>query len=153
MKIFLLPIFGALVLFLLQIGILPTTTVAVDIDVVPSSTRTTHDDSNNKNNNNMNKKQKWPWHHHKKHQDTNEAKADEIHVLPGWQDDLPSRMFAGYVDAGTKREENTTYQLHEHYFFVESENDPLKDPLVVWTNGGPGASSMFGLFLELGYVL
>ena len=91
----------------------------------------------------------WPW-HKKKHKDTQEAKADEILVLPGWQDALPSRMFSGLVDAGTKIEGNSTYHLHEHYFFVESEGDPLKDPLVIWTNGGPGASSMFGLFIELG---
>jgi len=34
--------------------------------------------------------------------------------------------------------------------YIESENDPKNDPVVVWTNGGPGASSMFGLFIELG---
>lgn len=92
----------------------------------------------------------WPFCKKKKHKDTKEAKADEIKVLPGWQQELPSRMFSGLVDAGAKPEGNVTYQLHEHYFFVESEGDPLKDPLVIWTNGGPGASSMFGLFVELG---
>ncbi|CAB9528207.1 Carboxypeptidase Y homolog A [Seminavis robusta] len=89
----------------------------------------------------------WPW----KKKDTKEALSDEIHVLPGWEDVLPSRMFSGIVDAGNKTDDNgTTFHLHEHYFFVESEGDSDKDPLVVWTNGGPGASSMFGLFLELG---
>jgi carboxypeptidase C (cathepsin A) len=33
---------------------------------------------------------------------------------------------------------------------MESENDPANDPLVVWTNGGPGAASYFGLFTEIG---
>lgn len=40
--------------------------------------------------------------------------------------------------------------MHEHYLFFESEGDPAKDPLIMWTNGGPGASSFFGSFSELG---
>ena len=36
---------------------------------------------------------------------------------------------------------------------MESENDPSTDPLVVWYNGGPGASSMYGLMVELGPLL
>ena len=83
-------------------------------------------------------------------QDTKEALADQIHVLPGWTKTIPSRMFSGYVDAGTSEENGTHYTMHEHYFFVESEGDPMRDPLIIWTNGGPGASSMFGLFVELG---
>lgn len=37
-----------------------------------------------------------------------------------------------------------------NYIFLESENDPANDPVIVWYNGGPGAASMFGLFVELG---
>jgi serine carboxypeptidase-like clade I len=40
--------------------------------------------------------------------------------------------------------------MHEHYMFIESENSPASDPLVLWTNGGPGAASLYGLFIELG---
>ena len=34
-----------------------------------------------------------------------------------------------------------------------SEGSPAKDPTIMWTNGGPGASSMFGLLVELGPLL
>ncbi|CAO1619409.1 unnamed protein product [Parajaminaea phylloscopi] len=36
------------------------------------------------------------------------------------------------------------------FFFFESRNSPSDDPLILWTNGGPGASGALGLFMELG---
>ncbi len=37
-----------------------------------------------------------------------------------------------------------------HFWFVESEGNPEIDPVVMWYNGGPGASSIFGLVTEMG---
>lgn len=71
---------------------------------------------------------------------------DLVAELPGWDRPLFSKTYAGYISAG--QEDGNT--MHEHYLFFESEGDPEKDPLIMWTNGGPGASSFFGSFAELG---
>ncbi|OEL37886.1 Serine carboxypeptidase 1 [Dichanthelium oligosanthes] len=57
---------------------------------------------------------------------------------------LPSKHYAGYVtvDEGHGR--------RLFYYFVESERDPAKDPLVLWLNGGPGCSSFDGFVYEHG---
>jgi carboxypeptidase C (cathepsin A) len=64
---------------------------------------------------------------------------DEIKSLPGWSGSLPSRQFSGYLTAGGG-------DRHLHYWFVESEYNPSKAPVVLWLNGGPGCSSLGGTF-------
>jgi len=73
--------------------------------------------------------------------------GDVVESLPGWDKPLLSKVYAGYIETGSK--DNAT-KMYEHYLFFESEGDPAKDPLIMWTNGGPGASSFFGSFAELG---
>jgi carboxypeptidase C (cathepsin A) len=53
-------------------------------------------------------------------------------------------MYSGYLDVPNSLGKSL------HYVFVESQNDPTTDPIVLWLNGGPGCSSMDGLFYEHG---
>lgn len=38
------------------------------------------------------------------------------------------------------------------YYFVESEKNAEKDPLVLWLTGGPGCSGLSGLAYEIGIL-
>src|SRR5258706_13533108 len=51
------------------------------------------------------------------------------------------RSSSGYVDIGAK---------HLYFNFFESRSSPDTDPVIMWTNGGPGCSSSLGLYMELG---
>ncbi|KAJ5742693.1 uncharacterized protein N7511_011094 [Penicillium nucicola] len=55
-----------------------------------------------------------------------------------------SAQYTGWLDIGHK---------HLFFWYFDSQNDPANDPLTLWTNGGPGSSSMIGLFQEIGPCL
>uniref|UniRef100_A0A3Q4BLT2 Carboxypeptidase n=1 Tax=Mola mola TaxID=94237 RepID=A0A3Q4BLT2_MOLML len=67
---------------------------------------------------------------------------DEVTYLPGATFEISYRQWSGYLQArpGT----------FLHYWFVTSQRDPVKDPLVLWLNGGPGCSSLDGFLSENG---
>ncbi|KAM9860787.1 lysosomal protective protein [Aulostomus maculatus] len=67
---------------------------------------------------------------------------DEVTNLPGMLFKPTYRQWSGYLQtrAGT----------FLHYWFVTSQRDPVKDPLVLWLNGGPGCSSLDGFLSENG---
>ncbi|KND87691.1 Carboxypeptidase S1 [Tolypocladium ophioglossoides CBS 100239] len=63
-----------------------------------------------------------------------------------------ANSYAGYVNfpPDTAKEIKHDYPIHTFFWYFESQKSPSDSPLVIWMNGGPGASSMFGLFTENG---
>ncbi|KAI0086932.1 serine carboxypeptidase [Irpex rosettiformis] len=51
------------------------------------------------------------------------------------------KSYTGYIDVEAR---------HLFFYFFESRNNPDKDDVILWTDGGPGCSSALGLFMELG---
>ena len=74
--------------------------------------------------------------------------------LPGVKGPLVSKTYTGFLDAGVAPAGPSAGSLCFHYWMVESEGNPAKDPVLIWYNGGPGASSLFGMLQEFGpYML
>jgi carboxypeptidase C (cathepsin A) len=69
-------------------------------------------------------------------------KTDRVQGLPSCAP-LPSAWYSGFLNVRP-----TAKQLH--YVFIESLSNPKTDPIVIWFNGGPGCSSLLGLFQENG---
>ena len=73
--------------------------------------------------------------------------ADKVTTIPGFSNPAGgsaplSDLYSGYVNAGSGK--------YHHYVYSASLNQPTTDPVVLWSNGGPGCSSLEGAFSESG---
>ena len=64
---------------------------------------------------------------------------------------MPSLTSLFHLSSPTLLAETGYDNLMIHYQFDTSMQTPSTDPLSVWHTGGPGGSSMYGLYGELGY--
>jgi len=62
-----------------------------------------------------------------------------ITSLPGYGA-AKFRQWSGYVDV------RPSSGRHLFYWFVESQKDPINDPLVMWLTGGPGICNQINNF-------
>ncbi|KAB8237192.1 hypothetical protein ETB97_010025 [Aspergillus alliaceus] len=63
-----------------------------------------------------------------------------------------AESYAGYArfPPNTMKEVKHDYPINTFFWYFKAQNKPESAPLVIWMNGGPGASSMVGLFTENG---
>lgn len=76
------------------------------------------------------------------------VQKDLVDKIPGFEK-APFDVYSGFLDVTGPI--NGYDSLSIHYQFHTSQRDPGNDPLTIWHQGGPGGSSISGLFMEMGF--
>ena len=144
--------------------------VGIDIRSRPSrssnsddTTLLDHSNSNSNNDNDMMKKKK------KKKKELYHNYADRVHSLPLYHKPLPAPQWSGLLNASKSSPGTYLHYYMAHYqaqgddegdegrdATSDTVDDLSDDPTIsvlFFFNGGPGASSMIGLFTELGPLI
>ncbi|KAL5704335.1 sinapoylglucose--choline O-sinapoyltransferase [Ranunculus cassubicifolius] len=74
----------------------------------------------------------------------NGVSQSTVRFLPGLDGPLPFELETGYVSIDDSR------GVELFYYFFKSENNPSKDPLLIWFTGGPGCSGLSAILFESG---
>lgn len=79
--------------------------------------------------------------------------ADIVSSLPGFENiSWNFKVYSGFLDVPGPFKQNDYDSLRIHYQLHTSQGQPSSDPVAVWHQGGPGASSVTtGLYGEMGY--
>lgn len=80
-------------------------------------------------------------------------KEDLVASLPSFGKP-PTQHYSGYVDGTDGCDTATNGAFCKlHYWFAQAEGDASNKPVILWSNGGPGSSSILGLLQENGPLL
>jgi carboxypeptidase C (cathepsin A) len=73
-----------------------------------------------------------------------------IRSLPNFKgNDFPC-IYSGYITLNEEKKTNIFYVLIRKIHEENNKEDDINSPLSIWLNGGPGISSLFGLFTDMG---
>lgn len=75
------------------------------------------------------------------------AKAREAAKVPLTVEGKQVESYAGFLTV------NSTYNSNLYFWFFPAEQNANTAPVIVWLQGGPGGSSLFGLFAENGALV